>query len=160
MTFQQPLGRQFHLLSKIYLGVFAHKLSHLDLERHFYILTLLNNDKEINQKDIAEHLDVDKVTMSRMIDYLVKKKYVLRKASSTDRRAFSLKLTIKGQKAVPEILQAIEEVNNAALAGVSEKEKVCFFKIFNKINSNLNQLPANRVQFNFKTITAKKKKNQ
>ncbi|MBA3901207.1 MAG: MarR family transcriptional regulator [Bacteroidetes bacterium] len=144
------LGRYFHLISKKYIGAFTYKLSHLDLERHFYILTLIDGEQEVTQKGLGAFLDIDKVSMSRIIDYLVQMKYVVRQPKSCDRRAFSLKLTQKAQDIIPEIKQTIEELNKAAFNGISDEEAAYFYKVSEKITSNLIQMPLNDVTIKYK----------
>ncbi len=151
-----PLGRYLHLISRVYLGAFTHKLSHLDIDRHHYILTLINNNEEITQKELAKLLEIDKVTMSRTIDYLVKNKYIVRKQHSLDRRAFSLQLTPRALKISPIIQSVICDLNNTSFKGISEKDKECFFRVSKKIGFNLNQLPVDLVQFNYKKVIEKK----
>ncbi|HET6245770.1 MAG: MarR family transcriptional regulator [Bacteroidetes bacterium] len=155
-----PLGRYLHLISKVYLEAFTHKLNYLDIDRHIYILTLIKDDEEISQKELACLLDIDKVTMSRIIDYLVKNKYIIRKQHSLDRRAFSLLLTSKAREILPKIRTTINELNKISFQGISESDKACFLSVSSKIATNLNRLPVDVVQFNYKVAVKKKKTNK
>lgn len=141
-----PLARPLHLITKDYIGALTYKLTHLDIERHFYTLVLIDNARTaITQQELAQLLGVDKVTMSRIIDYLGKKKYILRMPNPTDRRAHQLKLTEKALKFLPEIKRAIFDLNDASLQGISKKEVDCFLRVAERIHLNLIKLPVDTV---------------
>jgi hypothetical protein len=69
-----PMGRGFGLLMKLYFGALTKKLEQLDIDRHYSILILLEScDGNCSQQYISNLLQIDKASMVRIIDYLVKK---------------------------------------------------------------------------------------
>src|SRR5688500_13011519 len=61
-------------------------------------LSTLKNNHEATQNEIAEAVFKDNASLTRIIELLVKKKYLNRKSSGTDRRRFELKITQEGNK--------------------------------------------------------------
>lgn len=116
---EQPLGRIMSLLGKGYLQLLRAKLQHLDIDRNFHALVLIESGEgSITQQDLALFLDTDKVSIVRIVDYLSDKGYVERIRNSGDRRKHSLILTTKAKQALPDIRKAIGDVNKMVLEGL------------------------------------------
>lgn len=86
------------------------------------ILNTLKNNPEATQNEIAEAVFKDTASLTRIIDLLVKKKYLSRKSSGTDRRRFELKITDEGEKLLEEVVKVISVNRRTALKGLAEKE--------------------------------------
>lgn len=140
---EQPLGRIMSLLGKGYLQLLRAKLQHLDIDRNFHALVLIESGEgTITQQDLALFLDTDKVSIVRIVDYLSEKGYVERIRNSGDRRKHSLVLTTKAKQALPDIRRAIGDVNKMVLKGlgssrISEfREDLELIKVNITVNSN------------------------
>lgn len=87
--------------------------------------------------EIAERLDMDKPTVSGIINRLISKGYVEKIAHPKDKRAFLLRLTNVCIEALP----AFEEINNkiilTSLEGIKEEELKVFNKVIDRIINNL-----------------------
>ncbi len=146
-----PLGRVFGMLTKQFLGVISERLKNIDLERYWYAIVLIAEQEEkITQKRLGELLNHDKASMVRIIDYLSKQGYVVRKQNSKDRREYFIELTQKAQKALPEIKSAIEEVNKTILKGINKSQLAVLNQCLNTIENNLHKMPATSVNLNYK----------
>lgn len=120
----QPLGRMFSFLGKSYLHLLRNKLQHLDIDRNFFALILIESSEgEINQQQLALLLDTDKVSIVRIVDYLSEKGFVKRVRTSDDRRKHNLVLTEKAKAALPEIKKCISELNQLVFSGLSETQQ-------------------------------------
>lgn len=120
----QPLGRMFSFLGKSYLHLLRNKLQHLDIDRNFFALILIESSEgEINQQQLALLLDTDKVSIVRVVDYLSEKGFVKRVRTSDDRRKHNLVLTEKAKAALPEIKKCINELNQLVFSGLSETQQ-------------------------------------
>src|SRR5687768_12218072 len=86
------------------------------------ILNTLKNNPEATQNEIAEAVFKDTASLTRIIEILVKKKYLSRKSSGTDRRRFELKITPIGEKMLEQIVKVISINRKTALKGINEKE--------------------------------------
>jgi MarR family transcriptional regulator, transcriptional regulator for hemolysin len=138
----QPFGRSLSIIGKNYLRVLNHRLSNLDIDRNYYALLLIEKGEgKITQQELAFMLEIDKVTMLRSIDYLSEKGYVTRVINESDRRKYSLVLTEKAKRALPEIKKAFMEINYLVLKGLSEKQITQLLSVLDTIKNNLNEYP-------------------
>lgn len=68
-----PLGTTLALITKKYFGVLSQSLKHLDLDRNFSVLLLLDHEnRAVSQQYIADYFLIDKVQMVRIVDHLSK----------------------------------------------------------------------------------------
>ncbi len=137
---EQPLGRMLSGLGKGYLHLLRAKLQHLDIDRNYYALVLIDNqDGNMTQQELALKLDTDKVSIVRVIDYLSDKGYVKRVRKTEDRRKLSLVLTPKAIGALPEIKRSFSEINKIAMNGLSNVQVSELAESLKKIKSNLKE---------------------
>lgn len=118
-----PIGKYFAFFTKQYIGVFAKMLSELPIERYFYPLYLIGKKSgTINQKELTNLLDSDKVTVNRIIDYLIEHKMVTKKINPSDKRSYNLLASEKAIQYVPIIEKAIQKTNEAFLSSINNHE--------------------------------------
>ena len=133
-----PLGRTLSVISRSYLHVLNKKLKHLDIDRNYYALLLIEKTEgKITQQELACLLDIDKVSMLRSIDYLSEKGYVDRIKNTDDRRKYSLVLTNKARKAITEIEKSFNDINGIALKGIKQTQIKEFYTLIDIIKKNL-----------------------
>jgi DNA-binding MarR family transcriptional regulator len=141
-----PLGKLFALLTKWYVGAVTAKLSALPIDRHFYVLTVIDDMQgEVTQKELAEMVWTDKASMVRILDYLTEKDMIERIQDPADRRAYRIRTTDFGRSLVPKIKEAFEAVNNSALAGLPASEAQSVLAALRKMACNLSQLPSEEI---------------
>ncbi|HRG58719.1 MAG TPA: MarR family winged helix-turn-helix transcriptional regulator [Bacteroidia bacterium] len=151
-----PLGRSLAILAKTYYGALTKRLEHLEIERYYSILILIEgNGNECTQQFICDELKMDKVSMVRIIDYLIEKKYVKKVVNPHDRREHFVQLTSKAIKNLPAIHEAIDEVNAAALKGIGKEKQRELYQSLNTIQRNLAHLPAQKIFINYKKSNKK-----
>ncbi len=127
-------------LAKGYLHLLRNKLQHLDIDRNYLALVLVeNNEGSITQQELAVLLDTDKVSIVRVIDYLSGKGYIQRIPNTEDRRKHSLVLTQKAKLALPEIKQSFIEINEIALKGLNHSQVSELEQTIKKIKSNIKE---------------------
>jgi DNA-binding MarR family transcriptional regulator len=138
-----------------YLGVLARDLTHLDIERNFAVLILIEESgKPMSQQELADYLHVDKAAIVRMINYLTGKNILERKINPTDRRQYMLQLTPKAKKIIPDIREAIAHVNAIVLEGLSQKRQNEFLDTLLFMDARLSELPSEE----YRVRVRKKKK--
>jgi DNA-binding MarR family transcriptional regulator len=138
---ENPFGRYLSQIAKNYLHLINHHLAHLDIERNYFALVLIEKeDGKITQQELADMLEVDKVTMLRSIDYLSVKGYVKRIRHKTDRRKYVLQLTKKARTAMPEIKKTLNKINDIAFEGLSVVEQKQLFHALSVIKSNITNI--------------------
>lgn len=89
-----------------------------------------------NQKDIAKDTFKDPAALTRMLDILVEKGFVQRKASEKDRRTFDIYLTVEGGRLVNKIEPVLQAMAVFIEKGISKDER-------NGILTTLEQLERN-----------------
>lgn len=135
-----PLGKVFTLTGKSFLSLLNEKLSHLDIDRNYYALILIETGNgRITQNELASQLETDKVSVVRIVDYLAGKGYVERVESTVDKRKYCLTLTDKAIKALPGIKQSMHESTEIAFGGLTETQRQEFTALLGQIKRNLSK---------------------
>ena len=94
----EPVERIMGKISKMSQDNLRSILSHLDIDRSFYPLLLIESGKGITQQELSRELSCDKVQVVRIIDYLSSNGYVERIPNKTDKRKYELVITEKAVK--------------------------------------------------------------
>ena len=100
------------------------------------LLIILNKNATYSQKEIAELIFKDNASITRIIELMVQKKYLLRKINESDRRKFNLEITKKGKKTIELLTPIIQKNRKDALEGLSKNEIELLDKLLAKIISN------------------------
>ncbi|AZB29709.1 MarR family winged helix-turn-helix transcriptional regulator [Chryseobacterium balustinum] len=100
------------------------------------VLMILNKNAKISQNELANLIFKDNASITRMIELMVKKEYLIRTLHQEDRRKFNLEITDKGIKTI-ELIEPIVQLNRqTALNGLSLEEISLLDKMLNKIITN------------------------
>jgi len=134
---EEPIGRRLDKISKLFLENLQIHLTHLDIERSFYPLYLIDAGNGITQQELAGKLGCDKVQVVRIIDYLSLNGYVERVTNKTDRRKYELAITEKARLIIPDVQNAIQESTALAVGGLSENQIHEFYTTLETIETNL-----------------------
>ena len=81
-------------------------------------LNCLNENPDISQKELAETVFKDNASITRIIELLVKAKYLKRTINKEDRRKFNFVITELGQETIATASVIVEKYRNAALKGI------------------------------------------
>ncbi|KAB2814544.1 MarR family winged helix-turn-helix transcriptional regulator [Phaeocystidibacter luteus] len=143
------IGKIFFDLSKEYVAQVTDRLQHLDIERHYYALYLLDRaESTLTQSELSELLEVDKVAVVRLVDYLTEAGYVKRKVDDHDRRKQHVILQPKAEEVLPEIREAFSKANENLLEVLNEKDKKDFLRIAARIRDFYEENPLHRIKVN------------
>ena len=153
-----PIGTKALILSKYYYGVLSKSLENIDSERYFSILYFLNDNNGCNQQCICNNLAIDKTAMVKVINYLIKNDMVERDINPNDRREHFIKLTKKGLKQTEEVVKAFKAIDNKMFSNVTKEDQEVFMRVLSQLSSNLKELPANDLFFNYKKTQRPSKK--
>lgn len=105
------------------------------------VLALLKRFDGSTQVTIADMLEVEPITLGRMIDRLQDAELVERRADPKDRRAWRLHLTAKGLAKIKELQPTASAMFIDALQGISEVKQTELEDMLNIIRSNLTRKP-------------------
>lgn len=146
-----PLGLSMAIITKNYFGALSKRTEYLGIDRHSTVLVVIHRTKEkCTQHYLSELLNCDKVTMVRILDYLVDKGMITRVMNINDRREKIIQLTDKAKKLMPKFHKEISDLNTIALKNFSEKEQIVFKKFIGTTLLNLKNLPVNIVDIKIK----------
>ena len=134
---KEPVGRIMAKIGKQYQSNLRAELSHLDIDRSFYPLLLIESRNGMTQQELAHELSCDKVQVVRIIDYLSKHGYVQRVQNLTDKRKYELTITEKASSLIPEIREVIDNTSAIAFKGLSEKQINELYQLLTRIEINL-----------------------
>jgi len=101
------------------------------------VLVHLDRTPGVNQVVIADRLEVEAITIGRMIDRLEKAGMVERRSDPADRRAWRLYLREDAQPLLTKLRQCADEVMAEALAGFSEEEHDQLIDMLERVRANL-----------------------
>ncbi len=103
------------------------------------VLSLLLIHAGSNQGALAEMLEVEPITLGRMIDRLQEAELVERRADPADRRAWRIFLTEKGEGLLDKLRPFGRDTLGTALEGVSEADRDQFMATLLRVRSNLSR---------------------
>jgi DNA-binding MarR family transcriptional regulator len=101
------------------------------------VLSLLTRHEGINQGGLADILEVEPITLGRMIDRLQEADLVERRPDPSDRRAWRLFITTKGNALFDQLRPYANETFEIALDGIAEADRDKLMNMLLKIRSNL-----------------------
>ena len=81
-------------------------------------LNCLNENPQITQKELAEAVFKDTASITRIIELLVKAKYIKRNINTEDRRKSNLIVTELGLETITAASNVVEKYRNQALKGI------------------------------------------
>lgn len=104
------------------------------------VLARLRRREGINQRDLAEILEIENITLTRHIDRLEEKGFVERRRDPADRRAWNLYLNDKVQPILDRMRELSAITRGEALRGFSEAETEKLIDQLLRIKSNILEL--------------------
>jgi DNA-binding MarR family transcriptional regulator len=103
------------------------------------VLSVLRRNEGINQGGLADLLEVEPITLCRMVDRLQDADLVERRPDPLDRRAWRLYLTGKA-RALLELLRPLaQSMFDDALDGLSETEQAQMMASLDRVRQNLSR---------------------
>jgi DNA-binding MarR family transcriptional regulator len=101
------------------------------------VLSLLIRHEGINQGGLADILEVEPITLGRMIDRLQEAELVERRPDPADRRAWRLFITAKGNALFDQLRPYASKTVEIALDGLAEADRDRLMEMLMKIRANL-----------------------
>ena len=117
------------------LGELAKKEKISRLERR--IIVWIARMPGMRQSELAEVMDVEPQSLTRCLEGMEEKGWILKTDNVTDKRAKSLNFTVDGEKIMDSVMQMSDEIRPIILQNLSLEEKHFLVKILNEIKNNL-----------------------
>ena len=103
----------------------------------FMLIDLLWNQGEMTQQQLADQLQKDKNSVTKLVDAIERKGFVVRQQNLYDRRSNTLVLTEKANLLKPGAKQKGISILDQMLEGISEEELRSFLVTLGKLNRNM-----------------------
>lgn len=101
------------------------------------LLLMLERTPGENQGHYADQLDVEPITLCRMVDRLEDAGLVERRPDPDDRRARRLHLTAKSRGKLTRVRERLEQMVEDMLSGLSAAEREEFIRMLTVLRANL-----------------------
>ena len=105
------------------------------------VLTTLLRHEGVNQGGLADLLDVDPITVCRMVDRLQDATLVERRADPADRRSWRLFLTPRAHDLLAQLRPLADALIEEALAGIDLDDRDRLRDLLDRIRDNLSRPP-------------------
>jgi DNA-binding MarR family transcriptional regulator len=136
---QEPLGFLLADVTRLLRQSFQNNLSgdfSLSLSQA-RALTYLSRQQGIRQVELAGLLEIQPMTLARLIDQLVDYKLVERRADPLDRRAYCLYLTPEAKPHIAAFKRIAKEKYRVALNGIDKEQVDTLLSVLAKMRDNL-----------------------
>ena len=118
----------------------AAKLRQMDVPltpEQFILIDLLWNQGSMSQQQLADQMQKDKNSVTKLVDALERKGFVVREQNRQDRRSNTLVLTEKAEGLKQGAKQKGISILDEMLIGISEEELRSFLVTLGKLNRNM-----------------------
>ncbi|WP_337181705.1 MarR family transcriptional regulator [Shinella sp.] len=102
-------------------------------------LLILGRGVQLNQRELADELDIETPTLVRLLDGMEKQGFIERQAVEGDRRAKQIAMTRYGAKVAEEVLDLARTLRADVLKGISPADMATTVKVFAAMAGNIAQ---------------------
>tara|TARA_R110002072_G_scaffold289831_2_gene457119 strand:- start:62788 stop:63267 length:480 start_codon:yes stop_codon:yes gene_type:complete len=139
----QGFGFVIHDIARLLRSRFDRRAQPLGLTRaQWSVLVHLRRQDGIRQADLATLLEMQPISLTRLIDRLVKKGYVERRCDPKDRRANRVYLTREVTPILNRLRDLGKEVREEALSGIPTEDRMHFMETLLRIRANVAGIPS------------------
>jgi DNA-binding MarR family transcriptional regulator len=107
------------------------------------VLSVLLRHEGINQGGLADLLEVEPITLCRMVDRLQEGDLVERRSDPADRRAWRLYLTTKARGLLEQLRPLAENLFDDAMDGLTSDEQAQMMASLDRVRQNLSRRAPN-----------------
>src|ERR687889_2348147 len=123
--FENSIGFVINRTGKVLIHAFDQELRKnvgITFSQWKIIITLVNNDDSLTQKEIADKLGLEGPTLIPIIDKLEKDGFVIRKVDNNDRRNNRIFLTEKTISSLDSIINYALKIKEISVRNISEQD--------------------------------------
>jgi MarR family transcriptional regulator, transcriptional regulator for hemolysin len=138
MEVNSTLGLLLHDVARLLKKRFEQNSHGSGLTRsQWQVLTYLAQNESINQARLAELIEIEPITLGRLVDKLEAMGLIERHPHPTDRRTWLLHLMPAARPKLEQVREVGEVIRSEALAGVSEDDRRRLLKTLQALRANL-----------------------
>ena len=137
---ERSFGFLLHDIARLMRKRFDQRARALGLSRsQWQVLAHLSRHEGINQSGLAEILEIENITLGRLIDRMEEAGWVERRSDPRDRRARLLYTTAKVAPMMERMHALAEETREEALAGLPPAERDAMMDQLTRVRANLSE---------------------
>ncbi len=126
-----------YTMKRAFMTIHADYQANLDkiglTQKHFSALSLIVDNPDMSQSDLARALSVERPAVVLIADALEEQELISRNRVPGDRRAYALRATLKGRRQRDRALKAIQEHEDALLADLGEEERETLLSLLRRV---------------------------
>lgn len=100
-------------------------------------LMILGRGSQLNQRELADELDIETPTLVRLLDGMEKQGFIERQSVEGDRRAKQIVMTPHGARMAGEVLDLARSLRADVLADISIADMTATVKVFAAMSDNI-----------------------
>jgi DNA-binding MarR family transcriptional regulator len=108
------------------------------------VMAVLGQEQDLSADEVCQNTEMDKVSVSRAVTKLLKKKQIVRKFSEQDRRRSMLRLSRAGRAIYDQIVPLVLDYEEELLGGLSTREILQFDRLLDKLTKQAGSLSKSR----------------
>ena len=136
--YQQTLGFILNDTARLLRKRFEQRARYIGLTRaQWQALAYLARNEGIQQSALADILELEPITLGRILDRLEAAELIERRRHAADRRVWLLHLRPKAHELIKEMFAIGDATREEALSGVSEADRQALTRILIAVKSNL-----------------------
>ena len=110
---------------------------------HVSCLYYLYSSDSLTATALCERCEEDKATISRALDFLEDKGFIMRESKAAKRYKSPLILTEKGKEAGKKVFDAVDRVLDEVGVGLTDEQRTVFYNYLTIISDNLEKITGN-----------------
>ncbi|WP_411034972.1 MarR family winged helix-turn-helix transcriptional regulator [Shinella sp. BYT-45] len=100
-------------------------------------LLILGRGAQLNQRELADELDIETPTLVRLLDGMEKQGFIERQSVEGDRRAKQIVMTPYGARVAEEVLDLAKSLRADVLKSISAGDMATTVKVFAAMSENI-----------------------
>jgi len=138
--YERRFGFLLHDIARLMRKRFDARARHSGLTRaQWQVLMVLTRNEGSNQAALAEALDLEPITVGRLIDRMEEAGWVERRPDAADRRVHRLYITERARPMMARLETVANELLDEALAGLGEAERDALLDALVRVRGNLSE---------------------
>ncbi|HJT07741.1 MAG TPA: MarR family transcriptional regulator [Stellaceae bacterium] len=135
---ERSFGFLLHDIARLMRKKFDQRARSLNLSRaQWQLLVHLSRHEGINQSGLAEILEIESITLGRLVDRMEEAGWVERRPDPSDRRARLLYTTEKVAPVMERMRELADATRNEALAGLAPAQRDALIDTLIQVRGNL-----------------------
>ncbi|MGL5414092.1 MAG: MarR family winged helix-turn-helix transcriptional regulator [Clostridium sp.] len=138
----EGLGLLLNALDKLMINNFNRRIKEKGINitfEQYTILTMLWDNENLCQYNLAKLRNRDQASTSRLINTLIKNELIIREVSEKDKRVKNIRLTVRGEEIKDIVKSVVKDSFNDAVKDISNEEIDEGMNFLNKLRINLSE---------------------